>query len=58
MLWTEILSGQFEAAVDKAKGVGVLVIGCVEHHGKHLPLGQDVYHAAGDTFFLSLPMTI
>ncbi|MBE6596811.1 MAG: creatininase family protein [Ruminococcaceae bacterium] len=47
MLWTEILSGDFEAAVEKSKGVCGLVVGCVEHHGKHLPLGQDVYHAAG-----------
>lgn len=47
MLWTEILSGQFEAAVEKAKGVCVLVVGCVETHGKHLPLGQDVIHTGG-----------
>lgn len=47
MLWTEILSGQFEDAVARAKGVCVMVVGCVEHHGKHLPLGQDVIHTAG-----------
>lgn len=47
MLWTEILSGDFEAEVEKSKGVCGLVVGCVEHHGRHLPLGQDVYHAAG-----------
>lgn len=47
MLWTDILSGQFEAAVEESKRTCVLVVGCVEHHGKHLPLGQDVIHAGG-----------
>jgi creatinine amidohydrolase len=47
MLWTEILSGEFDKAVAKAKGVCVMVVGCVEHHGKHLPLGQDVIHTSG-----------
>ena len=47
MLWTEIQSGRFEEAVARAKGVCVMVVGCVEHHGKHLPLGQDVIHTAG-----------
>ncbi len=47
MLWTEILSGDFEKAVEESKGVCGLVVGCIEHHGRHLPLGQDVYHAAG-----------
>ena len=49
MLWTEILSGQFEAAVEKAKGVCALVVGGVEQHGNHLPMGQDVIHAGGVT---------
>ena len=49
MLWTEILSGQFEAAVEEAKGVCALVVGCVEQHGNHLPMGQDVIHAGGVT---------
>ena len=47
MLWTEILSGDFEKAVEKSKGVCGLVVGCVEHHGRHLPLGMDVFHTAG-----------
>ncbi len=41
MLWTEILSGDFEKAVEESKGVGILPVGCVEHHGRHLPLGND-----------------
>ena len=47
MLWTEILSGDFEKAVERSKGVCGLVVGCVEHHGRHLPLGMDVFHTAG-----------
>lgn len=47
MLWTEITAGKFEEAVEESKGVCALVVGCVEHHGKHLPLGQDVIYAAG-----------
>ncbi len=33
--------------MERAKGVCVMVVGCVEHHGKHLPLGQDMIHTAG-----------
>lgn len=47
MLWTEILSGRFDEAREKAKDVCVMVVGCVETHGRHLPLGQDVIHTAG-----------
>ena len=47
MLWTEILSGDFEKAVERSNGVCAMVVGCIEHHGRHLPLGQDVYHTAG-----------
>ena len=43
MLWTEILSGDFEKAVEETKGVGILPIGCIEHHGRHLPLGHDTF---------------
>ncbi len=47
MLWAEILSGKFEEAVEKSKSVCVLTVGCVEHHGKHLPLAQDVISTGG-----------
>ena len=46
MLWSEILSGKFEEARKRAKDTCVLVVGCVEQHGHHLPLGQDVIHTA------------
>ena len=46
MLWSEILSGTFEEARARAKDTCVMVVGCVEQHGHHLPLGQDVIHTA------------
>ena len=46
MLWTDLLSCEFEDAVKEAKGVCALPIGCVERHGLHLPLGCDSYVAA------------
>lgn len=45
MLWEELLVDEFEDAVEKAKGVCAIPIGCVEAHGVHLPLGCDVMHA-------------
>lgn len=47
MLWTEILSGKFAEAVEKANGVCAMAVGCLEHHGRHLPLGQDVLYTEG-----------
>lgn len=47
MLWEEILSGEFEAAVKKAKGLCAIVVGCMEQHGHHLPIGQDVIFTQG-----------
>jgi len=47
MLWTEILSGRFAEAVEKANGVCAMAVGCLEHHGRHLPLGQDVLYTEG-----------
>ena len=47
MLWSEIMSGQFEDAVKKANGVCAIVVGCVEQHGHHLPMGQDVIFTEG-----------
>lgn len=42
MRWQNIRSGKLAEAIEESKGVCVLCMGCVEHHGKHLPLGQDV----------------
>ena len=41
MLWENIISNDFPAAVEKAKGVCVVPVGCLEKHGSHSPLGTD-----------------
>ena len=41
MLWENLLSNDFPAAVKTAKGVCVVPIGCLEKHGPHSPLGTD-----------------
>ena len=41
MKWQNITSGKMAEAIEISKGVCVLWVGCIEHHGKHLPLGQD-----------------
>lgn len=41
MLWTNLRSDEFPAAVEKCNGVCVIPVGCVEAHGIHLPLGCD-----------------
>ncbi|MFO8007654.1 MAG: creatininase family protein [Candidatus Brocadiia bacterium] len=41
MQWLELTSEQMPAAVERADGVCLLPMGCVERHGPHLPLGTD-----------------
>lgn len=41
MLWENIISNDFPAAVEQSKGVCVVPIGCLEKHGAHSPLGTD-----------------
>jgi len=41
MLWEELISNDFPAAVETAKGVCVVPVGCLEKHGPHSPLGTD-----------------
>lgn len=40
--WDQLTASDFARAVQKARGVCVLPIGCLEKHGPHLPLGTDV----------------
>lgn len=42
MLWENIISNDFPAAVAQSKGVCVVPIGCLEKHGPHSPLGTDI----------------
>jgi len=39
--WEELTWSEFQAAVEKSKGVCLLTLGVLEKHGDHLPLGTD-----------------
>ncbi|MFO8007653.1 MAG: creatininase family protein [Candidatus Brocadiia bacterium] len=41
MQWLELTSERFPQAVERAGGLCLLPMGCVERHGPHLPLGTD-----------------
>ena len=41
MNWEHLREEEFKDAVETAKGVCVLPIGCLEKHGQHMPLGTD-----------------
>ena len=43
--WEELTAADFETAVQDAKGVCLVPIGCMEKHGNQLPLGTDVFVA-------------
>ena len=45
MLWENIISNDFPAAVEASKGVCIVPIGCIEKHGAHSPLGTDTIAA-------------
>lgn len=47
MKWENLREEEFGAAVEKAGGVCVLSVGCIEKHGQHLPLGTDIFGARG-----------
>lgn len=40
--WEELTQPDFEKAVKAAAGTCIVPIGCIERHGDHLPLGQDI----------------
>ena len=42
MLWEDLRAEEFAEAREKACGVCIVPIGCVEKHGQHLPLGTDI----------------
>ena len=41
MRWEFLREEEFPAAIEKAGGLCVLPIGCLEMHGQHLPVGTD-----------------
>ena len=43
MRWDELTGNLFEEAVQKADGVCLLPLSCIERHGHHLPLATDMY---------------
>jgi len=45
MRWEELTGDQFPKAVEKAEGVCLLPLSCIERHGHHLPLGTDFFIA-------------
>lgn len=42
MRWEELTGDQFPQAVEKAQGVCLLPLSCIERHGHHLPLNTDL----------------
>ena len=44
MEWTKLRTDEFNEARERANGVCIIPIGCIEAHGIHLPLGCDVFH--------------
>ena len=43
MRWDELRGDHFEEAVQKAEGVCLLPLSCIERHGHHLPLATDMF---------------
>ena len=43
MRWEELTGDLFPEAVQKAAGVCLLPLSCIERHAHHLPLGTDMY---------------
>ncbi len=45
MQWENLSSLDFETAVTRCQGVGVIPFGVIEAHGPHMPLGTDMFTA-------------
>jgi creatinine amidohydrolase len=43
MRWEELTGNVFPEAVQKAEGVCLIPLSCIERHGHHLPLATDMY---------------
>ncbi len=44
--WTHTASPDIAKLCEESKGVCVIPVGCIEKHGLHLPLGQDIIQAS------------
>ena len=47
MFWEKLREEEFEQAIKKSGGLCVMVIGCLEKHGRHLPVGTDSLEGDG-----------
>jgi len=56
--WLYHTSETFPTLVEESKGVCVIPMGCVEKHGLHLPLGQDIIQASYITHMASQLETV
>ena len=45
MLWENLREEEFDLAIERSGGVCVIPIGCLEKHGRHLPVGTDYFQA-------------
>lgn len=45
MRWENLTVPDFEKAVARCQGVGIIPVGVIEPHGSHLPLGTDMFAA-------------
>ena len=43
MRWEELTGDLFPEAVQKAEGVCLLPLSCIERHAHHMPLGTDMF---------------
>lgn len=43
MRWEELTGNRFAEAVDECEGVCAIALSVVERHGRHLPMGTDMY---------------
>ncbi|MGQ9778937.1 MAG: creatininase family protein [Bacillota bacterium] len=45
MFWAELTGDEFVLARERAQGVCLVPLSCLERHGHHLPLGTDIFIA-------------
>ena len=43
MNWEDLIGDQFPQAVEQVEGVCLLPLACIQQHGHHLPLDNDMF---------------